>query len=158
MSPLIHRAAFPVTVPTFAQSKPLDISSALDVEQIDTDLFRSRSLHLPYASRGVFGGQVISQSLVVATKSVTSDFALHVSFVLPPLQHTYRLRILLVIARTSSPSAQCFRPLTLAGSPTFSSVSLQMFPCSTTLIVCEMAIHMPLALCARCKAGKLCTS
>lgn len=86
MTPPIHRAAFPVDVPKFVdhqRSKPRDISSALDVEQLDTDLFRSRSLlYLPYAARGVFGGQVISQSLVAATKSVTSEFALHVSFVL----------------------------------------------------------------------------
>jgi len=84
MSPPVHRTASPVTVPKFVdhqQSKPRDISSALDVEQVGTDLFRSGSLYLPYAARGVFGGQVISQSLVAATKSVTSEFALHVSFV-----------------------------------------------------------------------------
>jgi len=103
--PPIHRAAFPVTVPKFVdhhqRSKPLDISSALDVEQIDTDCFRSRSLYLPYAARGVFGGQVISQSLVAATKSVTSEFALHslhsyfllsVSPDIPVLYHVDRVR------------------------------------------------------------------
>ena len=61
------------------QSESLDISSELVVEQLDTDLFRSRSLHLPFAARGVFGGQLISQSLVAATKSVKSEFTLHVS-------------------------------------------------------------------------------
>lgn len=82
MSHHIHRSA--LTLPEFVdrqQSEPLDISSALDVEQLDTNLFRSRSLYLPYAARGVFGGQVISQSLVAATRSVKPEFALHVSFV-----------------------------------------------------------------------------
>ncbi len=92
MSHHIHRSA--LTLPEFVdrqQSEPLDISSALDVEQLDTNLFRSRSLYLPYNARGVFGGQVISQGLVAATRSVKSEFALHVSFVLfkfcPPPQH-----------------------------------------------------------------------
>jgi len=83
MSHHIHRSA--LTLPEFVdrqQSEPLDISSALDVEQLDTNLFRSRSLYLPYNARGVFGGQVISQGLVAATRSVKSEFALHVSFVL----------------------------------------------------------------------------
>ena len=85
MSHHIHRSA--LTLPEFVdrqQSEPLDISSALDVEQLDTNLFRSRSLYLPYAARGVFGGQVISQSLVAATRSVKPEFALHVSFVYIP--------------------------------------------------------------------------
>ncbi|KAI0273491.1 thioesterase-like superfamily-domain-containing protein [Gloeopeniophorella convolvens] len=83
MSHHVHRSA--LTIPEFVdreQSEPLDISSALDVEQIDTNLFRSRSLYLPYRARGVFGGQVISQSLVAATKSVKSEFALHKTYFL----------------------------------------------------------------------------
>jgi hypothetical protein len=82
MSHHIHRSA--LTLPEFVdrqQSEPIDISSALDVEQLDTNLFRSRSLYLPYSARGVFGGQVISQSLVAVTRSVKPEFALHVSFV-----------------------------------------------------------------------------
>jgi acyl-CoA thioesterase 8 len=85
MSHHIHRSLSALTLPEFVldrqQSEPVDISSALDVEQLDTNLFRSRSLYLPYNARGVFGGQVISQSLVAATRSVKSEFALHVSFV-----------------------------------------------------------------------------
>ncbi len=81
MSHHIHRSALTTPDPVDReQSEPLDISSALDVEQLDTNLFRSRSLYLPYRARGVFGGQVISQGLVAATKSVKPDFALHVSF------------------------------------------------------------------------------
>ncbi|KAH9005014.1 thioesterase II [Lactarius hatsudake] len=80
MSHHIHRSALTTPDPVDGeQSEPLDISSALDVEQLDTNLFRSRSLYLPYRARGVFGGQVISQGLVAATKSVKPDFALHVN-------------------------------------------------------------------------------
>jgi acyl-CoA thioesterase 8 len=89
MSHHVHRSA--LTVPEFVdreQSEPLDISSALDVEQLDTNVFRSRSLYLPYRARGVFGGQVISQGLVAATRSVKPEFALHVSFFSLFIQHS----------------------------------------------------------------------
>jgi DNA-repair protein complementing XP-A cells len=56
------------------------ISTSLEVEQLDTTLFRSKSLWTPARARGVFGGQVISQALVSATKSVDPSYALHVSF------------------------------------------------------------------------------
>ncbi|KAI9460222.1 thioesterase II [Lactarius psammicola] len=49
------------------QAEPSNISVALD------NLFR------PYEARGVFGGQVISQALVAATKCVKPEFLLHVS-------------------------------------------------------------------------------
>jgi len=55
-----------------------DISYALDVEQLDLNSYRSRNLTLPYQARGVFGGQVISQALLAATKCVKPEFALHV--------------------------------------------------------------------------------
>jgi hypothetical protein len=61
------------------QAEPSDISVALDVEQLDLNLYRSRNLYLPYEARGVFGGQVISQALVAATKCVKPEFLLHVS-------------------------------------------------------------------------------
>lgn len=82
MSHHIHRSAITIhDLVDREQSEPLDISSALDVEQLDANIFRSKSLYLPYRARGVFGGQVVSQSLVAATKSVKPDFALHVSWV-----------------------------------------------------------------------------
>jgi len=102
MSHHIYRSA--VTIHDLVdreQSEPLDISSALDVEQLDTNLFRSRSLYLPYRARGVFGGQVISQGLIAATGSVKQDFALHslhcyfllaVSPAAPVLYYVDRLR------------------------------------------------------------------
>lgn len=58
------------------------ISASLEVEQLDATHFRSKSLWLPKSTRGVFGGQVISQALVSATKSVDPSYALHVSVLL----------------------------------------------------------------------------
>ncbi|KIL71016.1 hypothetical protein M378DRAFT_66805 [Amanita muscaria Koide BX008] len=54
------------------------ISTSLEVEQLDSNLFRSKSLYLPVRARGVFGGQVISQAVVTATNVVDPGFALHV--------------------------------------------------------------------------------
>jgi hypothetical protein len=62
------------------QAEPGDISFALDVEQLDPNLFQSRNLTLPFQARGVFGGQVISQALVAATRCVKPEFTLHVRF------------------------------------------------------------------------------
>ncbi|GJJ15547.1 hypothetical protein Clacol_009825 [Clathrus columnatus] len=53
------------------------ISANLEVEQLDTTLFRSKSLFVPERARGVFGGQVISQALVSATKTVDPEYTLH---------------------------------------------------------------------------------
>ena len=55
------------------------ISTSLEVEQLDTNLFRSKSLWVPVRARGVFGGQVISQAIVSATNCVKSEYGLHVS-------------------------------------------------------------------------------
>lgn len=54
------------------------ISSALEVEQLDVNLYRSKTLYLPPRARGVFGGQVISQALVSASNCVDPAFGLHV--------------------------------------------------------------------------------
>ncbi|KAI0639149.1 thioesterase-like superfamily-domain-containing protein [Trametes polyzona] len=55
----------------------IDISSALEVEQLDVNLYRSKTLYLPPRARGVFGGQVISQALVSANNCVDPSFGLH---------------------------------------------------------------------------------
>jgi acyl-CoA thioesterase len=55
------------------------ISTSLEVEQLDTYLFRSCYLWVPRRARGVFGGQVISQAVVAATKCVDEKYMLHVS-------------------------------------------------------------------------------
>lgn len=61
------------------QAESSRISTSLEVEQIDVNLFRSVNLFVPLRARGVFGGQVISQAIVAATKCVDSAFGLHVS-------------------------------------------------------------------------------
>ncbi|KAJ6574785.1 thioesterase-like superfamily-domain-containing protein [Mycena capillaripes] len=53
------------------------IATALELERLDVDLFRSKTLWLPTRARGVFGGQVISQALVSATNSVDPQYGLH---------------------------------------------------------------------------------
>ena len=55
------------------------ISTSLEVEKLDANLFRSKSLWIPIRARGVFGGQVISQALVSATECVDPAYVLHVS-------------------------------------------------------------------------------
>ena len=54
------------------------ISTTLDVEKLDLNLFRSKSLYVPVRARGVFGGQVIAQAIVSATNCVDPAFGLHV--------------------------------------------------------------------------------
>ncbi|EGN94937.1 hypothetical protein SERLA73DRAFT_187196 [Serpula lacrymans var. lacrymans S7.3] len=53
------------------------ITTALEVEQIEVNLFRSKALWVPTRARGVFGGQVISQAIVSATNCVDPGFGLH---------------------------------------------------------------------------------
>lgn len=53
------------------------ISANLEVEQLDVTLYRSKSLFIPENARGVFGGQVISQALVSATKTVDPAYTVH---------------------------------------------------------------------------------
>ncbi|KAJ7357042.1 thioesterase-like superfamily-domain-containing protein [Mycena albidolilacea] len=53
------------------------IATALELERLDIDLFRSKTLWLPSRARGVFGGQVISQAIVSATNSVDPAYGLH---------------------------------------------------------------------------------
>jgi len=53
------------------------IATSLEVEQLDKDLFTSKTLYLPAKSRGAFGGQVISQALVSATNCVDPSYILH---------------------------------------------------------------------------------
>ncbi|KIJ68656.1 hypothetical protein HYDPIDRAFT_82474 [Hydnomerulius pinastri MD-312] len=74
------------------------ISTSLEVEQIDVNLFRSVKLFVPIRARGVFGGQVISQAIVSATKCVDPAFGLHCYFLLsaspavPIIYYVERLR------------------------------------------------------------------
>lgn len=47
------------------------ISSALEVERVEDNLFRSRSLWLPKHSRGVFGGYVLCTEYLPKDTPVT---------------------------------------------------------------------------------------
>jgi acyl-CoA thioesterase len=60
------------------QAEHEQISTALEVENLDENLFRSKSLWVPRRARGAFGGQVISQALVSATNCVDPAYGLHV--------------------------------------------------------------------------------
>ncbi|KAK0538139.1 acyl-CoA thioesterase [Tilletia horrida] len=60
-----------------ANPPPEEITDALFVEEIDTDLYRSKTLWQPSRARGVFGGQVIGQSLIAASKTVRDGLNLH---------------------------------------------------------------------------------
>ncbi|PCH33398.1 hypothetical protein WOLCODRAFT_129747 [Wolfiporia cocos MD-104 SS10] len=59
------------------QEEHEQIATSLEVEQLDTNLYRSKSLWVPVRARSVYGGQVISQALVSATKCVDPQYALH---------------------------------------------------------------------------------
>jgi len=58
-------------------TEPTQISTLLDIENLDVGLYRSKKVILPPGSRGVFGGLVISHAMVAATKSVKPEFHLH---------------------------------------------------------------------------------
>jgi acyl-CoA thioesterase II len=64
------------------------VETALGITEIDTNLFSSTpgSLWKPIRGRGVFGGQVVGQALMAATRTVASSFtvhSLHSYFLLP---------------------------------------------------------------------------
>ncbi|KAE8234681.1 hypothetical protein CF326_g281 [Tilletia indica] len=54
-----------------------EITDALYVEELDTDLYRSKTLWQPSRARGVFGGQVIGQALTSASMTVRDGLSLH---------------------------------------------------------------------------------
>ncbi|KZT53267.1 Thioesterase/thiol ester dehydrase-isomerase [Calocera cornea HHB12733] len=53
------------------------ITASLDLERLEKNLFRSKSLWIPSRARGVFGGQVISQALLAATNCVETAYSVH---------------------------------------------------------------------------------
>ncbi|KAI9311127.1 HotDog domain-containing protein [Dichotomocladium elegans] len=62
------------------------IAEAVDVQEIDTNLYMSKELWLPPGARGVFGGQIVAQALRAAYNTVPEDFhihSLHNYFILP---------------------------------------------------------------------------
>ena len=120
------------------------ISASLEVEQLDTTLFRSKSLELPRHARGVFGGQVISQALVSATNSVDPSYAIHVSLLLYWLLRADQSTVL---TRTSVPSSvKYLSERNLAVSAIFCLVPLSQSPSSTLWSEPVMAGLIPHAL------------
>lgn len=54
-----------------------DIGDALEVEEIDLDMYRSKTLWKPARARGVFGGQVIAQAVAASARTVREGMLLH---------------------------------------------------------------------------------
>lgn len=73
-------------VTTLMSIIPHSIEEALALEELDVNLFRSKSLWMPMGARGVFGGQIIGLALAAANKTVGAAFhvhSLHSYFLLP---------------------------------------------------------------------------
>ncbi|GAA6000700.1 hypothetical protein JCM10207_004614 [Rhodosporidiobolus poonsookiae] len=60
-------------IPTEAEAAAASIVSAIDLELIDRDVYRSKELWKPGGGRGVFGGQIIAQASWAAVQSVRRD-------------------------------------------------------------------------------------
>nr|KAF6470648.1 acyl-CoA thioesterase 8 [Molossus molossus] len=52
------------------------VTSVLNLEPLDEDLFRGRNYWIPKSKR-LFGGQIMGQALVAAAKSVSEDVQVH---------------------------------------------------------------------------------
>ncbi|CAO0793132.1 unnamed protein product [Mucor circinelloides] len=55
----------------------MKMRDAIDVQLIDTNLYMSKELWLPFGSRGAFGGQIVAQALKSAWETVQEDFFVH---------------------------------------------------------------------------------
>ncbi|KAI8815303.1 acyl-coenzyme A thioesterase 8 [Cladochytrium replicatum] len=66
------------------------IEQALELEELEPDLYRSKQLWTPNGARGVFGGQVVAQALSAATRTVPHEYHVHSlqSYFLLPGDHT----------------------------------------------------------------------
>lgn len=53
------------------------IETTLELEEIDQNLYRSKTLWKPHGARGVFGGQVIGLALNAAIKTIDKKFSVH---------------------------------------------------------------------------------
>ncbi|KAI8082598.1 HotDog domain-containing protein [Gilbertella persicaria] len=62
------------------------MANAVEVEEIDVNLYMSKELWLPAGARGAFGGQIVAQALRAAFYTVEEEFdvhSLHSYFILP---------------------------------------------------------------------------
>jgi acyl-CoA thioesterase len=53
------------------------MEAALEIEEVDVGLFKSKELWKPIGARGVFGGQVVAQSVNAALKTVPETYSVH---------------------------------------------------------------------------------
>ncbi|GAA5841669.1 hypothetical protein JCM9279_000725 [Rhodotorula babjevae] len=60
-------------MPDHPEATAQSIADAIDLEDIDRDIYRSRELWKPAQGRGVFGGQIIAQAAWAAVQSVRRD-------------------------------------------------------------------------------------
>lgn len=67
---------------TFHHLRPEEPGSRLDLEEIDTNLFRAftKDLWVPPGGRSVFGGQVLGQALHAAQRTVPGALGPHGMF------------------------------------------------------------------------------
>lgn len=65
------------STPTCGQRGDVDLDHPIDLEMLDVDLFRSKSLWTPVGGRAVFGGQVCGQALAASSRCVESEKELH---------------------------------------------------------------------------------
>ncbi|CEG66841.1 Acyl-CoA thioesterase 8 [Rhizopus azygosporus] len=77
------------------------MANAVEVQEIDSNLYMSKELWLPAGARGVFGGQIVAQALRAAFNTVAEEFdihSLHSYFILagnvevPVIYQVHRLR------------------------------------------------------------------
>ncbi|ORX50174.1 Thioesterase/thiol ester dehydrase-isomerase [Hesseltinella vesiculosa] len=72
--------------PTSEEDFGVQIARAVDVQELDTNLYMSKELWLPIGARGAFGGQIVAQALHAAFNTVGKTFfchSLHSYFILP---------------------------------------------------------------------------
>ncbi|CAO3682937.1 unnamed protein product [Rhizopus stolonifer] len=71
----------PVITSRFGNADDEDFSlrmeDAIEVQEIDPNLYMSKELWLPAGARGVFGGQIVAQALRAAFYTVPEDFDVH---------------------------------------------------------------------------------
>ncbi|ORX59377.1 Thioesterase/thiol ester dehydrase-isomerase [Hesseltinella vesiculosa] len=112
------------------------LSNAVDVQEIDTNLFMSKQLWIPLGSRGVFGGEIVSQSLRAAWNTVDDKFYVHSihcnflmagDFEIPVLYQVQRLR-------DGRSFATRFVTATQKGKP--------IFVCSCSFTTASDAVHL----------------
>ncbi|KAI8988837.1 thioesterase-like superfamily-domain-containing protein [Pilobolus umbonatus] len=69
-----------------AEDFGIRMTNAVEVQEIDINLYMSKELWLPVGARGAFGGQIVAQALSAAFHTLDEEFkihSLHSYFILP---------------------------------------------------------------------------